>query len=242
MVQKLLLGLAVVLLLACGPNTGRPERRTLTLTGTAETDVGPDICYLSFTTETRNRSATQAYRDNTALTAKQSNAIKALGIDAKDLQTASFTITPEYHYTKGSTRRIFDGYRVVNTLSVKVRDLTKASDVLDAAMNAGATEVSGVSFTVENPKKYTAKVREDAVRAAREKAEKIASLNGVRLGKPISITEDEPGGYGGRYSNLFAQAQTRGFDAASAEREPGSALQQGEIKLTHTVHVVYEVE
>jgi len=241
MVQKLLMGFVALMLVACATSPGRPERRTLTVTGTAEVSVEPDICYMTFTTETHGRSAARAYKDNMELGTKQSTAIKALGVDPKDLQTARFTITPEYHYTEYSTKRIFDGYRVTNALNVKVRDLAKVSDVLDAAMDAGATEVSGVSFTVENPKKYTAQAREDAFKAAREKAEKIAHLTGIRLSKPVSITENEPGDYQWRYSNVYPQAQTRGGSAAQ-QLETGEVLQQGEIKIKHSVQVVYEME
>ena len=232
MAALLVLSLAVVL--AAAPEQ---PRRTLTVTGTAEVSVTPDICYISFGVETmQKKSAREAYRINAELMNGLSAAVKATGIAPKDIQTSSFSVTPQYHYDKDNQRRIFDGYRVYQSLDVNVRDLDKASAVLDAGMDAGATQVNNVTFAVENPKKYTADARVEAVKAAQAKAQTMADLTGVKLGKPISISESEPGG-SGRY---YAQANVSFDRAAGGEDTP--SLQPGEFKLTRTVYITYEIE
>lgn len=213
------------------------ERRTLAVTGTAEVSVAPDICYMSFAVESRERSAVQAYKANNEQVNTMTAAIKAAGIDARDLQTVRFSITPEYHYEKNTTKRVFDGYHVMNTLYVKIRDLTKVSEVLDAGVNSGASEVSEVRFAVENPKKYTAGARADAYKAARDKAETIAALTGVKLVKPITISEAEPGGRG-----MYAQTANVMADYEASGGSSGVSLEPGEVKITHTVYITYEVE
>ncbi|MBA7616905.1 26 kDa periplasmic immunogenic protein [subsurface metagenome] len=232
--RKTLLAAAAVFLAVASVRAAEEERRTLTVTGTAEISVAPDICYMSFSVQTRHKSAADAYRQNNELMNKVNAAIKAAGIAAKDMQTTNFTISPEYHYEKGSNKRIFDGYLVSHTLNVKVRELTKVPDVLDAAVNAGANQVLGITFTVENPKRYASEARVDAIKAARVKASQIASLTDVKLGKPISISESEPG-----RRILYPQAAMMrnggGFDE-------GVTLEPGEIKLTHTVYITYEIE
>jgi hypothetical protein len=235
--KKTLLVAIMVVMVSAAFAAEAPERRTLTVTGTAEVSVAPDICYMSFVAESRSKSANQAYKDNSALMTKVSSAIKGREIDPKDLQTVRFAITPEYHYEKNSSKRVFDGYHVTNTLYVKVRDLGKVSGVLDVAMTAGASEVGEVRFAVENPKKYTADAREDAFKAARAKAEKIAGLTGVKLGKPITISEAEPGNYG-----YLAQANTAIERSLGDVTETGAALERGEVKITHTVYITYEIE
>ena len=226
--------LCVVAALAAAPE--KPTR-TLAVTGTAEVSVKPDICNISFGVETfHKKSAREAYRINGEVMTALSAAVLATGIESKDVQTSGFSVTPQYHYDNDNHRRVFDGYRVYHSLDVNVRDLNKASAVLDAGMDAGATQVNNVTFAVENPKKYTADARVEAVKAAQAKAQTMADLTGVRLGKPITISENEPGGWG-RY---YAQANVALDAASSAEQAPG--LQPGEFKLTRTVYITYEVE
>jgi hypothetical protein len=235
--RKTLLLVAVLGIVAGAMAAEEPFHRTLTVTGTAEVKVTPDICYMSFVVTTRNRSAVQAYGDNNVQMGKINSAVKAQGIEPKDLQTTNFSITPEYHYEKNTSKRVFDDYLVNNTLSVSLRDLTRVSAILDAAMSAGAAEVGGVTFTIENPKKYTAGARIDAIRAARAKAEVIADEAGVKIKKPISISESEPNSYG--WMNAQANtAVTRDFSAG----EEAPSLEPGQVKLTHTVYITYEIE
>jgi uncharacterized protein YggE len=223
-----------VVALAAAPEQ---PRRTLAVTGTAEVSVKPDICYISFGVETINKKrAREAYKANNELTNALSAAVKAVGIEPKDIQTSSFSVTPQYHYEDSGHRRVFDGYRVYQSLDVNVRDLEKASAVLDAGMDAGATQVSNVTFAVENPKKYTADARVEAVKAAQAKAQTMADLTGVKLGKPISISESEPGGY----NQYYAQANVALDRASGGEDTPN--LQPGQFKLTRTVYITYEIE
>jgi uncharacterized protein len=211
--------------------------RTLTVTGTAEVSVQPDICYVSFGVETIDKhSARDAYRTNSALMNAVTAAVKAAGIEAKDIQTARFSVTPSYRYEEKTGKRLFEGYRVSQQIDVKVHDLEKVSGVLDAGIEAGATEIGSVSFTVENPKRYTAEARLEAARAAQAKAQTMAEVMGVKLGKPTSITESEPNNWNG----LYAQANTVMRDEASAVDTP--SLQPGEVKLTRTVYVTFEIE
>jgi uncharacterized protein len=229
----------VVVLTIVAAFAAAPEKptRTLAVTGTAEVSVQPDICYISFGAETFHKtSAREAYRANSELMNALTAAVKAVGVEPKDLQTSSFTVTPQYRYEDAGRKRVFDGYRVYQSLDVKVRNLEKPSSVLDAGMDAGATQVNNVTFAVENPKKYTADARVEAVKAAQAKAQTMAGLTGVRLGKPIGISENEPGGWG----QYYAQANVAMDRAAVSEETP--SLQPGQFKLTRTVYITYEIE
>lgn len=212
--------------------------RTLTVTGTAEVSVQPDICYVSFGVETIDKhSARDAYRTNSALMNAVTAAVKAAGIEAKDIQTSRFSVAPSYRYEDKTRKRIFDGYVVSQQIDVKVHDLEKVSGVLDAGIEAGATEIGSVSFTVENPKRYTAEARLEAARAAQAKAQTMAEVMGVRLGKPTSITESEPNNWGGNYAQANVMMESRSGDAVDTP-----SLQPGEVKLTRTVYVTFEIE
>jgi uncharacterized protein YggE len=212
--------------------------RTLTVTGTAQVTVTPDICYMSFTTTKQDKkSAIRAYQMNTDAMNAVIAAIKEQGIEMKDIQTSNLNISPQYHYDEDNSRRIFDGYLVTNTTTVSVRDLGKVSGVLDAAVTAGATEVGYVNFTVENPKRYTADARVEALNAAKAKAQKIADVAGVTLGKPLTISENEPGSYGGWFQ---ANAQVQRDQTITGDETAN--LAPGQAKISHTVYITYEIE
>ncbi len=229
------LGFAVTTLVAA--DDSKPTR-TIAVTGTAEISVAPDICYMSFTVETKDKSAIKAYNENNEIMNRVNSAIKALGIEAKDLNTSEFSITPQYYYDDKISRNVFDGYLVHNTLNVKVRELPKVGKLLDAAVNSGATMVSGVSFTVENPKKYNVELREQAIKAAYTKATQMATLTGVKLGKPISISEAEPN----NYYQYYAQANVASSMYRDGGGESAPSIEAGEFKVAHTVYITYEVE
>lgn len=228
----------LALLTATAAFAAEKPQRTLQVTGTADTSVRPDICYVSFGVETRDKkSAGDAYRANAALMNAVIAAVKAQGIEAKDLQTSGLQVSPQYTYEEGSRRRRFDGYLVQHTVTVSLRDMDKVSAVLDAGIGAGANEVNSVRFAVENPKRYTADVRVEAVRAAQAKAQTMAELLGVRLGKPISVSEQEPGGWAGYYAqaNVSMDRSQSGYGDQAANVEPG------EIRLARTVYITFEI-
>ncbi|MBN2378878.1 SIMPL domain-containing protein [candidate division WOR-3 bacterium] len=235
--KKALIAVLAVLVFVSLAGAQTDTRSTLYVTGTAEVTVTPDICYLSLAVETFHKEIGQAYTQNNDLTNKVKKAIKEKGVENKDMQTTGFYISPIYDYDDYDRQKLIE-YSVSHYLTVKIRDLDKVPDILDAAVKAGATSVDNVSFTVENPKEYTQEARQEAIKAARKKAEILAQLNGVTLGKPISISEAEPGGYS-YYSNYYPQASMAYGDFY--RNGGGAPLEQGEIKLTHTVYITYEI-
>lgn len=237
--MKRLYAIISVLLLTTGlmyaEESQKPERRTLAVTGTADITVSPDICYISFAVETNNRKAGDAYRENVELMNRINAAIKAQGVEAKDMQTTNFSISPQYQYTE--KRRIFQGYRVYNTLFIAVRNLSKVPDVLDAAIEAGALDVGGITFTVEDSKRYTEDVRKQALRDARKKADESAQILGFKLGIPITVSESEPYGYDQYYNKSLSGMVARG----EADMAPAPSIEAGQLKLSRTVYVTYEI-
>jgi uncharacterized protein YggE len=232
-VKRFFAAAAFILCAVITLNAAEESLRTLAVTGTAEISVEPDICYMSLVVETQSKKAVDAYTENSLIMNRVNAVVKTLNVDAKDMQTGYFAINPEYHWDDKSNKYIFDGYKVTHVLEVKIRKLENVSKVLDEAINAGATGVEGIHFTVENPKKYAEQAREDAIKAARKKAEQFARLTDVVLGKPLSISESEPGDY-----HYYAQT-AMALDGAF--RNGGATLEPGQVKLTHTVYITYEI-
>ncbi|MFO7674932.1 MAG: SIMPL domain-containing protein [bacterium] len=212
--------------------------RTIQVSGTAEVTVAPDICYISFgVTAEHKSSAALAYRDNTAVMAAVVAAIRALDIPDNDIKTANLTISPSYRWDDKDRRPQFEGYEVNNTLAVSLRDITRVSNVLDAAVAAGATTVSNVRFTVENPKQYLTEARVEAVRAAKAKAGAMAEAAGARLGAVRTILEHEVGGYGRLYAQSNVAAERGLVESVGA----GDAVSPGDVRLSQSVTATFEL-
>ena len=162
----------------------------ITVTGEGKATGQPDIAVLSLGISTLQPTVAQA-RDTAATTMQALiDSVKANGVAEKDVQTSQLSIYPEYDYSIGSTPKII-GYRLTNTVTIKVRDINKTSDVLDGAVAAGGdmTQVQNISFTIDKPDDLKDQAREAAVNDAKARAQRLADTAGVKLGKAIAISE-----------------------------------------------------
>ena len=218
---------------------GVDKRRTVTVQGHADIFVSPDICLITFSKETVDMtSVSAAFTENGRVMKDMSTIVSDAGIEDKDVQTTNLVIGPTYRYDH--PKKVFEGYRVTQDMTVKVRDMTKISSLLDACITAGATEVKNVKFTVENPRRYSEAVRVEALEQALKKATKICEVTGMTLGQPITITEIETDGPQPHqpYTNMMRMEVSLAMDSGAGD---ATAVAKGEIKLTHTVHIVYEM-
>jgi uncharacterized protein YggE len=119
-------------------------------------------------------------------------------------------------------------YTATNNVEVTIRSLDSAGRVLSAATNAGANQLYGIRFEIEDPSLLQAEARKKAVADARTRAERLAQLAGVKLGPAVSISELEGGGGSGPVP-MFAMAK---MDAAAP-------VERGELTVTSTVQIVY---
>jgi uncharacterized protein YggE len=122
------------------------------------------------------------------------NAVKANGVDAKDIQTANYSVNIIRNYSEGADPTQITGFEVMNQVNITVREIGGAGKLMSAVVEAGANSIYGVSFFVDDPKPFEADARKLAVEDARAKAEQLASASGLKLGRVISISEDV-GGY-----------------------------------------------
>ena len=172
---------------AGAPTTdGEPALHSITVTGTGAVTRVPDVARVSVGVSVTKASVKGA-RDAAGKSMQAViAAIKALGIDEKDIKTTSIDLSPQY--SNSSTPKII-GYRMSEQLQVTVRDLDKAGDVVDTATAKGATEVNGLWFEVGDPASALDEARAAAIAQARTSAQKMASAAGVSLGGVVSISE-----------------------------------------------------
>ncbi len=169
-----------------------PER-AISVSGHGEVLIQPDVAVLQVGVSVLDESVAAARERAATAMDKVLASVKGNGVADDDIQTTSFSIQPEYDYSDNTAK--LRGFRVFNSVSIKIRKLDSASKVIDDAVAAGGDDavVNGISFEVEDSKAAIKKARELAMADARDKAEQLATLGSVTLGDPISINES--GGY-----------------------------------------------
>ena len=159
--------------------------------------------------------------------------LKKLGVKEKNIKTVDYSVNPQYRFPEIGESQKVSGYTVTQTLEVRIEDIDLASRAIDASVKKGANLVSGLSFvlTSEEGLKLENEARKEAIDEARMKAESIAKLSGIRLGKILNVEEN----FGPLPIPLRAQGGIE-EDKASTEILPG------ESKVTVTVTLFYETK
>ncbi len=173
---------------------GRADRaeRTITIQGTGKVTAKPDIAVTSMGMISSAKTVSEAQQKNTTIMNKLIEKLKALGIDAKDIQTTNYNIYPQYDYLQDKGQ-VLRGYEVNQSVTIKIRDLTKANQVLALAGEVGTNNVSGLQFTVDDNEVYKAEARKLALDKIAEKAQTLTGLLGVRVVGVVSYNEYEGG-------------------------------------------------
>ena len=163
----------------------------IAVTGEATISAAPDLAQIDAGVTSEAKTAREAAETNNAAMGKVLQALQGTGIDQKDYQTSRLSLQPESapNRTGASTPTII-GYRASNRVTVRLRDVTKLANLIDAMVTAGANDIGGISFKVSNASKLLDDAREQAVADARRKAEIYARAAGVTLGAPLSISEE----------------------------------------------------
>ncbi len=193
----------------------------------------PDVAQLDLGVEVTARTVSQARSSAAEAMDEIMASLAANGVDEKDVKTRFFNIYPQYNYRNESAPEI-TGFTVNNQVTVIVRDIDTASEVLDAAIAAGGdfVRVNGISFTVDDPAQFLDEAREKAVENARAHAETLASAAGVSVGGVRSISESGGGYY---------PPEPR-FALDSAASGGSTSISPGEQDLTINVFVVFEID
>ncbi len=217
--------------------TNQPYARTVTVSAEGKITAKPDISLITLSVVSQGKTVKAITEDgNTKMTAVI-DAVKKLGVEAKDVTTSSYSLYPEYAYEEGRSPWI-TGYRLEQGITVKVRDLTKVDDVLDGAINTGANQVGQLSFDIDDASSIKKEARTEAFRKAKEKAGEMAAAAGVRLGRVVTFSEDYNNYYYPKaYANYAMDVREESAaGAVSPSVEPGSQ------ELTVNVSVTYEIE
>jgi hypothetical protein len=170
-----------------GPALAQSETPAISVTGEATISVPPDQARVEAGVTSNGKTAREASEANNVTMGQVLLALKAAGIDGKDIQTSRLSLQPQ-SAPNHSTNAIV-GYRASNQVTVRLRDVTKVASTIDLLVGAGANDIGGINFMVSQASKLLDDAREQAVADARRKAEIYAKAAGVTLGAPLSIAE-----------------------------------------------------
>ena len=160
--------------------------------GEGEAAAAPDLALLSLTVMREAPTARAALDANNQAMAAVIAAMKESGIAERDLQSAGVQIAPRYNYTNrpdGSQEAELVAYQVSNTLSVRIRDIAKAGEILDRSVTLGVNQGGGITFANDDPAATVTEARKRAMADAMAKARTLAEAGGVSLGRIIEISD-----------------------------------------------------
>jgi uncharacterized protein YggE len=201
------------------------------VTGQGEAMAVPDLALLSLGIEAQAGTVSEAQAQAIEAMGKVMEALKNNGVAEKDIQTQRFSIYPITKWIRDEEEEEIIGYRVTNMVLAKIREVDEAGAIIDAVAQAGGdyTRIQDISFTVDDPTPYYEEARTKALEDAENKAEQLADLAGVRLGKPTYISE------GAIYQPPISREDVAPVPGAVTPISPG------ELKITLNVQVAYTI-
>lgn len=218
--------------------------RSFTVTGLGKVVAVPDVAQFTFTVITEGDEDVAKLQEENA---KKMNAaiayLKEQGIDEKDIKTQQYNVQPRYQYNPCREGGVcpppdISGYSINQSVEVKVREYTRAGELLSGVVSAGANSVSQLTFTIDDPAQLESEARAQAIAEAAEKASAIAEAGNFKVGRILSIGEYEspqpmPYGYGmGAGGGVFMEDAKA---AVPVTTEPGSQ------EVNVSVSVTYEI-
>jgi uncharacterized protein YggE len=166
---------------------------TVSFSGEGKVLAKPDVGVVSLSIVTEAVTSKQAQDDNSNKSNELIHFLRDEGIDEKDIKTTSYNIHPTYTYPRYAQPKI-SGYRVTQSIQVKIRNLDNVDAILDGVVAKGVNQVNTLQLTVDDPEELQNEARELAIKDAKKKAKELKGQLGIKLGKIINFSENT-GGY-----------------------------------------------
>jgi hypothetical protein len=224
--------------LAC--DTGR----TIQVSGTAAVNVVPDRILVQLGVQSNGVTVAEVEAANTRAIRKVIQAMRDQGVAEKDIATDWYIIEPLYD---NYDSLYIKGYRINNLVAVTLRQASRVTPVVAAALKAGANQVVNVEFYTSELRKYRDQARELAIQAAGEKAAALAQAAGAQRGCVRSINENTWSYFNswwyGRGQNLWAQNVVQNAAPAGSSGGTGDGpVSLGQISVQAEVSIVYALK
>lgn len=229
---------AALVVAGCGV-TGAPAadsaRDSIAVSGFGEATGTPDMATVQLGVETRADSIAQAVETSNQTVERVTQALLDFGIAANDIQTTNFNVWYQEDFEPMTGQPTGERtYHVDSTVRVIVRDIGRVSQTIQAGLDAGANNVFGLSYGIDDTAELEAAAREQALQDARDRAGQLASSLGLTLGEPLMVSEL----VGGSVVSLAEVGLARGLGGGGG----GPPLSPGELTVSIQVDVMYAIE
>jgi uncharacterized protein YggE len=230
-----------------------PPKPSISVSGSAEIRVPPDEVNLRLGVESRDVKLDVAVSQNDERLKAVLKFLKESGIEARDVQTDYVQIHPQFNPDRRVQQLTPEFYLVQRTIGVRLRKVAQFDTVLQGVLKTGANYVHGIEFRTTELRKHRDSARQQAIKAAKEKAIALATELGAKVGKPQNIHEQTFGGSwgwsgsswggpGGGYGGNSIQNVSQNAIAVPEAADADSNLSVGQISVTATVNVTFELE
>jgi uncharacterized protein len=221
-------------------NAQRSYQNTITITAEGKVNAVPDLATINASVITKGSTAEKAQTDSSKKMDAVMKYIEDQGVEKKDIQTSGYNVYPEYDYNQPG--QVITGYVANQTVTIKVRNHDLVGKLLGGLTANGVNQIMGVSYSFDDPDDLKQQAREEALKNAREKAEKLADAAGVRLGKLVSFSENSVSGGPIPYP-MFDKGVNLGMGmGGSTAAVPERAIEPGTQDLVAQVSVVFEIK
>lgn len=212
------------------------SQKSIAVSGFGDATGSPDIAMVQLGVETKADSIAQAIETSNQTVQQVTQALLDFGIAATDLQSTNFNVWYQEDYDPATGQPTgVRTYHVDSTLSVKVRDIGRISATIQAGLDAGANNVFGLSYGIDDSKSLESEARAQALEDAHDRAQQLASSLGLTLGDPIIVSELVGGS-----SLLSEAAAVRGLGLGGGGGGP--PLSPGELTVSIQIDVMYSIE
>lgn len=212
------------------------EPNTIAVSGMAEQEVAPDMAYIDVGINVRADDAENARTQEAQIASQIRRALLGLAITDNDLQNTSYYLYQEYKVDRNGVRTA-DKYVLDSSIKVTVKDLDKLSQVIDNVVEAGATNISNITYALSTQNIIQRQLLATAVENARDKAAVVANAGSRTLGNMLSADINSfDGGTIVAYGANKLRSTTN-----IAEDGVATKLSPGKIKLNARVQVVFSL-
>lgn len=211
-------------------------QRTLEVTGRATVKAKPDTAMITLGVNLLEKTPDAAYSAVGDKMASVASALKAMGLKEDDMKTGMLYLSAEYDWLKEGGQ-VLKGYRSSTTITITTQELDKVPTIIQAAVDAGANQLQGLSFTVKDPEALIEQATDEAVENAKAKAQRVARRLGVTVAGVYRISVHDGGG-----SVIYTASADSGSAAAPMAKGASIPVFSGNAEFTASVSVVFEIK
>lgn len=221
---------------------GVSAANTISVSADGEVFAVPDLARITFSQVSEGKTVADAQKGLNEKIKTAVDALKALGIDEKDIKTQSINSNPKYDYGSKpcsygycpQSNPTIIGYEASQSIEVKVRNTDNTGKVVEALGKAGITNISGPEFGIDDEDKLKDEARTKAIAAAQVKADQLAKELGVSIVRIVSFYENTGG-------NVY-YARAMAMDGKGGETASAPTIPAGENKIVSNVTITYEIK